>query len=153
MALGPFPFEWSRVWYSLSHFTWIFSLLLGVVGVYTVYFASVVLVRLRSLRMVQNEHFVREALALFKDRSANLRQVILAMAYLFGFTFFWQLQSAFYTPDNNRPVGPMVFYNMSINFSFAAAVFLAFLVLHAVQWFVSGRIRAAALRLGERQIG
>ena len=140
--LGPFPFEWSRVWYSLSHFTWIFLILLGLVGVYTVYFASTALVRLRSLRTLPNDDSFGDALALLKHRSANLGQVILAMAYLWGFTFFFQIQGAFYTPDNNRPVGPMVFSNMRIDFSFAAAVFLVFLLLHSVQWFVSARIRA-----------
>lgn len=148
MMRGRFPFEWSLVWDSLSHFAWIFLILLGLVGVYTVYFASVVLVRLRSLRTLQNGDSIRGTLALLKHRSANLGQVILAVAYFWGFTFFFQIQGAFYTPDNNRPVGPMVFSNMRIDFSFAAAVFLFFLVLHSVQWFVSGRIGTAARRLG-----
>jgi hypothetical protein len=146
--IGPFPFEWSSVWNSIGHFTLIFLILLGLVGVYTVYFASAVLVRLRSLRTLWDDKSSRETLAVLKNRSKNLGQVIVAMGYFWGFTFCFQIEGAFYTPDSNRPVGPMVFSNMRIDFTFAAGVFLVFLVLHSVQWFASGRIRAAALRLG-----
>jgi hypothetical protein len=146
--IRPFPFEWSSVWNSIGHFTLIFLILLGLVGVYTVYFASAVLVRLRSLRTLWDDKSSRETLAVLKNRSANLGQVIVAMGYFWGFTFCFQIEGAFYRPDSNRPVGPMVFSNMRIDFTFAAAVFLVFLVLHSVQWFASGRIRAAALRLG-----
>jgi hypothetical protein len=153
MLIGPFPYELSRVWYSLNHFTWIFLLALGLVAAYMVYFGAVVTMRLRSLRKVQNNNSVRESLAQLNYRSANLRQVILAMFYCFGFTFFFQLQNAFYTPDNNRPVGPMVLTNFSICFGFAAFIFLFFLVLHLVQWFISGRIGRAALRLDAKVTG
>jgi hypothetical protein len=148
MLIGPFPYEWSRVWYSLNHFTLIFLFALGLVCLYTLYFGAVVTMRLRSLRKVQNDHSVQGALAQLNYRSANLRQMILAMLYFFGFTFFFQLQDAFYTPDNNRPVGPMVLQNFSICFSFAAFISIVFLVLHSIQWFVSGRVQRAALLMG-----
>jgi hypothetical protein len=137
---------WSSVWYSLSLFARLFVLLLGLIAVRTVYFALVVLVRLRSLRTVENENSLRKSLALLIHRSANLRQTILAMFYLFGLTFFLQIQNAFWTPDNNRPVGLMVLENFRVDFRFAAGIFFAFLVLHSFQWFVSARIRTAALR-------
>jgi hypothetical protein len=86
MMIGRFPFEWPLVWGSLSHFAWIFLILLGLVSVYTIYPASVVLVRLRSLRTPENDNSIRETLAWLKHRSAKLGQVILAMAYFWGFT-------------------------------------------------------------------
>jgi hypothetical protein len=75
------------------------------------------------------------------------------MCYFFGFTFFSGIQGAYHTPENNRPVGLMVLENLRIDFNFAAFIFLVFLALHSVQWFVSGRIRRAALRLDAKVTG
>jgi len=147
MLVEPFPFDWSRLWNSLNHLTWIFVYALGLVSLYAVYFATFVSIRLRSFRKVQNDESVRESLAQLDYQSANLRQLILAMFYFFGFTFFFQLRFAYYTPDNNRPVGPMVLENFKSDFNFAGFIFLVFLALHSVQWFVSGRIRRAVFRL------
>jgi hypothetical protein len=149
MLASLFPCDqiWSDVLYSLSPFAKFFLLLLVLVAIYTVYFTSFALLRLRSLRAVQDGQSLRKSLALLEHRSGNLRQMIVAMAYFFGLTFFLQLQNAFWTPDNNRPVGLMILENFRVYFHFAAQVFFAFLILHSIQWFVSSRIRAAALRL------
>jgi hypothetical protein len=146
---GYYP-AWSSLMYPLSPFARLFVLLLVLVCAYTVYFASVVLVRLRSIRKrhtLQNDASVRQSLALLNHRSVNLQQIVLGIFYLFGITFFTLIQSAYWTPENHRPVGIMVLENFSVYFRFAAVIFLVFLVLHSVQWFVSGRIRTAALRL------
>jgi hypothetical protein len=111
------------------------------------------LIRLRALRKLHNDISSRESLAQLNCQSANLRQLLLATFYFFGFTFFFGIQGAYHTPDNNRPVGLMVLENLRINFSFAAFMFLVFLALHSVQWFVSRRIRRAALRLDYKVTG
>jgi|HubBroStandDraft_4_1064222.scaffolds.fasta_scaffold373789_1 hypothetical protein len=144
---------WYGMWPYLPPFARLFLILLFLLVVYTVYVASVVLVRLRSLRTVQNDDFCRKCSAVLSHRAANLRQTIIAMSYLFGLTFFLLIQTAFWTPDNNRPVGLMVLENFKFDFRFAADVFLVFLALHAVQWFVSSRICKAALRLDAKVTG
>jgi hypothetical protein len=141
-----FP-EWSSVWQQLSSLLRFFSLLLLLVCAYTTYFASVALMRLRSLRTMRTDNSLQNTLGLLNHRSANLRGIITATSYLFGLTFFLQIQNAFWTPENSRPVGLMVLENFRDDFRFAAAVFVVFLVLHSVQWFVSTRIRTATGRL------
>ena len=82
---------WSSVWYSLSPFSRFFLLLF-------------VLVRLRSLRTVQNDNSHRKSLALLNHRSANLRQTVVAMFYIFGLTFFLQIPNAFQTQGTAVPL-------------------------------------------------
>jgi hypothetical protein len=141
-----FP-EWSSVLQPLSPLFRLFLLLLLFVCIYTTYFASFALLRLRSLRTVRTDNSAQNDLAQLDYRSANLRQIIAATSYLFGLSFFLQIQNAYWTLENNRPVGPMILGNFREDFRLAAAIFLAFLVLHSVQWFVSSRIRRATIRL------
>lgn len=142
-----FP-EWSSVWQPLSPLFRFFLLLLLLVCVYTTYFASFAIMRLRSLRRtVRADNSLQNALARLNCRSADLRQIITATSYLFGLSFFLQIQNAYWTPENNRPVGPMVLGNFRDDFRLAAAIFLAFLVLHSVQWLLSSRIRRAIVQL------
>ena len=142
---------WYGMWPFLPPFARLFLILFFLLAVYTAYVASIVLVRLRSLRTVQNDDdSFRKCLAVLSHRAANLRQTIAGMSYLFGLTFFLLIQTAFWTPDNNRGVGLMVLENFKFDFRFAADVFLVFLTLHAVQWFVSSRICKAALRVGAK---
>ena len=141
-----FP-ERSSVLQSLSPLFRLFLLLLLLVCIYTTYFASFALIRLRSLRTVRCDNSIRNSLDQLNYRSANLRQIITATSYLFGLSFFLQIQNAYWTPESNRPVGPMILANFREDFRLAAAIFLAFLALHSVQWFVSSRIRRAIVRL------
>ncbi len=57
------------------------------------------------------------------------------------------MNGAFFTPENKRPVGVMVLENFGDCFRRSKTIFLIFLMLYLVQWFVSARIRKAALRL------
>jgi hypothetical protein len=132
---------------SLSIVSRAFLLFLALVVTYTLYFTLFVLMRLHSLRAAHDDTSFRKSLAVLAHRSTNLRQIIVAIFYLFGLTFFLQIQNAFWTPDNNRPVGLMVLENFRGYFRFGAVIFLVFLVLHSAQWFVSRRIRTATLRL------
>jgi len=88
---------------NLSTLQLLFCLILALVFVYTVFLATVILARLRSLRTVQNDNSSRKSLSLLNHRSANLRQMIVAVFYLFGLMSFLQLQIAFWTPESGRP--------------------------------------------------
>jgi len=138
---------WPSGWSPLSPFARLFVFLLVLVAVYTLSYAALTLVRLRCLTTLQNNDSRRKSLALLNHRSANMQQITLATFYLFGLTFFLQIQGAFWTPENRRPVSLMVLENFVFYFRFAAIIFLIFFVLHTIQWFVSGRIRAAEIRL------
>jgi len=140
-----FP-EWSSVLQPLSPLFQLFLLLLLLVCIYTTYFALFALMHLRSLRTVRADYSIQNALAQLDYRSANLRQIITATFYLFSLSFFLQIQNAYWTPESNRPVGPMILGNFREDFRLGAAIFLAFLLLHSVQWFVSSRIRRAIVR-------
>lgn len=145
-------FPWDHMWrymlYSFSLFEKFFLLLLVLVTVYALYFTSFALLRLRALRAVQDGQSLRRSLARLEHRSANLRNMIVAMAYFFGLTFFLEIQNAYWTPESKtRGVGLMVLENFMFYFHLAAIIFFVFLILHLVQWFVSSRIRSAVLRL------
>jgi hypothetical protein len=121
-------------WYSLSFLAKAFLLLLLLIVIYQLYFALFVLLRLRSLLILEY-------------RIKGLRQMTGTIGYLFGLVFFIQIQNAFWTPDNNQSVGLMIFENFRDDFRLAAFVFLGLLTLHCIQWFVSQRILVALLRL------
>jgi hypothetical protein len=87
-AFEYFP-EWSIVWSYLPMSARIFLLALFLVCIYSMYTAVVILFRLHSLskgRMVENNNSLLQSLALLNHRSENLRQIIVAMLYLSGFT-------------------------------------------------------------------
>lgn len=142
-------FDWFGVWNSAGPAGQIFLFLLMLVGLYAVYFAAFACLRLRTLRPIRDADAVRKALASLNHRSANLRQLVVAMFFLFGFFYLLQIRSVYATPDTTRPipVGLMVLENLEGYFLHAAPLFLVFFVLHALAWFASSKIRAATLQL------
>ena len=74
---------WYGMWPYLPPFARLFLILLFLLAVYTVYVASVVLVRLHSLRTVQNDNSFRKRLALLSHRATNLRQIIFLVSRFF----------------------------------------------------------------------
>jgi hypothetical protein len=141
--------EWSIVWSYLPTSARISLLALFLVCIYSMYTAVVILFRLYSLskgHTVESNNSLPQSLALLNHRSENLRQIIVAMLYLSGFTYFVGISGAFWTPDSKRPVGLMILENMRVFFWFGVVVFFVFLILHSVQWLVSSRIRKAILR-------
>jgi hypothetical protein len=141
---------WS-IWMNLPALQRLFCLILSLVGIYTMFSATLIMVRIRSLA---NQHEVEDVsslqrfLAALHARSANLRQLIGATFYFFGFIFFVTLPFAFITLASSSTPGWMyIFENLGFNFAFAANIFFVFLVLHSVQWFVSSRVQASARRL------
>jgi hypothetical protein len=145
MPIETLRYAWTRNY--LSHPTQLFLVVLIIVGIYEVYLVSAVLIGLRIPGPTHDTNSLAQNLARFRDRSTNLKQAILAMSYLFGVTFFIQIDKAYFTPESNRPVGIMVLENLKVYFAFAAAVYLILFVFHLVQWFISAWIQKAAARI------
>jgi hypothetical protein len=141
---------WS-MWRDLPILYRLFFLILSVVSIYTLFAASVVAVRLLSLRSRPESAdalFLGQSLAALRARCENMRQLISGTFYLFGFIFFLRLPFAFNTfGDSNIPGGTLILRNLVVYFAFAANVYFVFLVLHSVQWSVARLVRAHTLRL------
>jgi hypothetical protein len=125
--------------------------MLSLVTFYTLFSASVIVVHVRSLtkqRLVENASSVQSSVSALQTRSANMRQLLGATFYFFGFVFFLTLPAATFTIELSRtPAVTSILRNFLMDFAFAANVFFVLLALHFVQWFVSGRVRARALLL------
>ena len=145
---------WS-IWLYLPFLLRLFFLVLALVSFYTLFSAAVTMVRLRSLsdkRHVEDESSLHRSLAALDARSTNLRQLVGATFFLFGIVFFLKLPFILVTPESNTPVYVLVFDNLQRFFAVAYNAFLVFMVLHCIQWFVSGRVHATAMRLNTKNI-
>jgi hypothetical protein len=146
---------WS-IWTELPTMLRLFFLTLALATIYSLFSATAILVRLRSIvnpSQSKDVAALQRSVAALHARSANVRQLILATFYLFGIVFFFGLRSALWTPDSNSTsVGMLILENFFLYFAFAANAFFIFLVLHSVQWFVSGRLQACALRMNASHI-
>jgi hypothetical protein len=129
----------------------LFFLILAVVAIYSLFSAIAILLSLRSIMNPSQSKYgaaLQCSVAVLHARCANLRQIILATFYLFGIVFFFGLRSALWTPDSNgTSVGMLILENFFLHFAIAANAFFVFLALHSIQWFVSGRLQACALRV------
>ena len=128
----------------------LFFLIQAIVSIYSLLSATGILVRLRStMNQRQSEQLsgLQHSMAALHTRLANVRQLIGATFYLFGFVFFLGLRFALRTPESHTPVGLLVLDNFFLYFAFAANAFFIFLILHSVQWFVFSRLQACALCL------
>jgi hypothetical protein len=134
----------------------VFLLILAVVAIYSLFSATAILVRLRSIitpSQGKDGAALQCSVAALQARCANLRQIILATFYFFGIVFFFGLRSALWTPDSNSTaVGMLILENFFLHFAFAANAFFVFLALHSMQWFLSGRLQACALRVNASNI-
>ena len=142
---------WS-IWTELPTTARLFVPILAVVAIYPLFSATAILVRLRSIMnpsQPKDAAALQRSVAALHARSANVRQLILATFYLFGIVFFFGLWCARWTPDSSRA---SILENFFVYFAFAVNAFFIFLVLLSVQWFVSGRLQACALRLNASNI-
>jgi hypothetical protein len=150
------PYALWSIWKYLPMMPRLFFLILCVVGVYSLFFAGVTMAGLRaatSIRPKESSASTQRAVAALHRRCANVRQLIGATFYLFGFVLFLGLQWAYLTLDESKtPGGWLVLENFAVYFAFACNVFLVFLILHLVQWFVSGRVNACSLQLGTHNV-
>ena len=149
MHVAPYTL-WS-IWRELSTLYRLFVLILVAVSIYSLISASVVFNRIHTLRNRHKEQSpasVRQNLAAISQRCVNLRQVLTATFYLFGFLFFVGLQNAFIVVgDGTGFPADRIVGNFALHFAYATNIFLVFLVLHLVQWVASSRVQACATRL------
>jgi hypothetical protein len=140
--MNPYPLWY--IWRELPLIVRGFCLALFLVSIYTLYSAFTIIVRLRALtgqpKSGETPLFQHSLVAL-QRRSANLRQLLNAAFYLFGFVFFLASPWTTMILDESRtPVINLILRNFLDYLAFAADVFSVFLVLHCVQWFVSSRV-------------
>jgi hypothetical protein len=136
---------WS-VWPYLSILPKLFFLIFCLVGIYIIVSAVLILARLRSVtRDIKPEQgsSPRASVTRLQTRCTNMGHLITATFYFFGFMFFMALPAATFVIELSRlPTTTFILRNFLVDFIFAANVFFVMLVLHLVQWFVSGRVRA-----------
>ena len=139
------------VWPLLSIWPKLFLLIFVVICIYIIVNAALIVVRLHTVARhmgVENDPSSRTSLAHLQIRCTNMAQLLTAAFYLFGFTFFMALPAATFVSELSRlPTITIILRNAVIDFVFAANVFLMMLALHAVQWWVSSRVRTHAMRL------
>lgn len=144
------PYSIWSIWRYISTPERLFFLVLCAVGIYSLFSAFVATTSLLSLRNgppAKDAAIIQRTVQLLRKRCIRLRQLITAVFYLFGAVLFEALQWAYVTIDDSRtPGGWAVLKNFEICFAFAANVFLALLILHAIQWFVSSQVEAFASR-------
>ena len=71
----------------------------------------------------------------------NLRQLYLSILYLFGFCILFQIPGVFHTVAISYDIPSLTVYRtLSFLCYFDATLALLFLLIHAVQWFVSARL-------------
>ncbi len=145
------PYALWSIWIYLPLLPKLVLLILCTVGIYSIFSATVILARLRamtSLGRKEDVPSIQRALAELNKKCTNMQQLIGGAFYFFGFVLFLSLQWAYFTIDkSSTPGGWRVLENFAVYFAFAANVFFIFLILHLVQWFVSGRVHSYALRL------
>ena len=142
------PTLWS-IWPEIGLVAKLCILIPLLVGFYTLSSTSFIFVRLRSLaksRQPDNPEALSPVVARLVTKSNNLRNLLVATFYLFGFMLFTSFPNVFVTMESADPITEIM-HNLNAHFAVAAKGFLIFLVLHCVQWFVSCRVRAFALSL------
>jgi hypothetical protein len=129
----------------------LFVLIVVAVSIYSLISVSVVFNRIHTLRNRHKEQSpasVRQNLATISHRCVNLRQVLTATFYLFGFLFFVGLQNAFIAVgDGTGFPADQILRNFAVHFAYAANMFLVFLILHLIQWIASSRLQALATQV------
>ncbi len=150
-----FSYGFSAVWKSLGLLSRGFCLVFVIAIIYCLFSATKAMLRLRSLRRLNPvQHLVSVSLALaeVRDQMANVRQVINATFYFFGFLLFDNLQQiANFSIHTKASMDWRIFQNFIFDCSLAESAFFVFLFLHLSQWFVSGRVNACARRLNAIQ--
>ena len=74
------------------------TVILAVVAIYSLFSATAILVRLRSImnpRQSKDVAALQRSVASLHARSANIRQLVLATFYLFGIVFFFGLRFSY----------------------------------------------------------
>ena len=130
------------VWESLSIINQGFVLLFCAGAIYSLSLSVYVLFVLRGLKKhVMGTESEKTARCALRKRLWNLRQLHLSGLYFLGFCIMFQIPGVFHTVAISYDLPPMTVYRtLSFLCYFDATVFLVFLLIHAVQWFVSTRL-------------
>lgn len=135
------------IWPYLSLLERLSFLALGGLGIYSL-FLIVAVVRFRGISSNTTDATAsQEGLLRIRSRVTKLKRSTGAVFYFFGYVLFAGFQSAYFVVAlTNIPTGWIVVKNFEAHFAFAGNMFFFFLVLHFVQWFVTRRANAFALR-------
>ena len=142
----------SAIWHSLSGFNKIFFVLFCGVSVYTVYLSLHALFVLHSLRKLQPSEslgLTRFQVAALRKRLRNLRQLHLFALLFFAFCVFVQIPGTFHIfsiGDFDKYPIHGVISTLAFLFTCDAVISFGFLLLHCLQWTVSGRVESFALK-------
>jgi hypothetical protein len=135
------------IWPLLPILPKLYFMILAMVGVYTVFSASVIVVRLHSLTkhgLVENAYSHQSSLSALRTRAANMRQLLGATFYLFGLAFFLILRASTFVSELSRtPTDMIILRNFLVDFAFAANVFLVPTLCSVVRVWSSPCTRAA----------
>jgi len=143
------PYMLWSIWPSLSYLTRLFVLTLAVVAVHSIISAVIALKGARALAAShENHNSIQPRITALHRRCVNLRQILGAAFFLFGFLFFLGLPNATITlGDGPRFPAFEILSNFVLHFIYAANVFFVFLMLHLIQWIVSSRVSALTGKL------
>jgi hypothetical protein len=141
---------WS-VWRALGGVSRGFCVVLLFTSLYCFFSATMVMIRLRSLRSLsptQQIPHIEPFFAGLRRVVVNVRQATAATFYLFGFVLFLNFQTIGDFADHTKSsMGFYILQNFIFNCFLGASAFFVFLLLHVTQWFVTGRVNTCEMRL------
>jgi hypothetical protein len=146
LAFDPFyrSFYPSHFWRALPTVARLFVVFLCPASIYVLVALTRVLLRLHTLRRFP---LSKSALVDLQNRLANLRQLVLFTFFLFGINFAMQLVDAYILNGvYSLPPYVVIVEEFRYRIEYAADVLFVLLVLHSLQWFVSARVQAFALK-------
>ncbi|MGB2669256.1 MAG: hypothetical protein WBH24_12260 [Candidatus Acidiferrum sp.] len=143
------------LWPQLPTLTRLYSVVLCVGSLYILYSLLRIAIRLQSLRQLAAEDSTNktmgQAFSTLHARLDNVRQVIILLWLVFGFSLFVELALLQYTADHSRmSLVEIMLRGLTAQSGYGSMVFLVFLVLHVAQWAVSSRLASLAT---QRQLG
>jgi len=132
------------VWAALSYSNRLFLLFFCGVSFYTLRLSFNVMLRLRSLQKQPGsctETTGSSNVRHFRSRLENLRQLHLLTLYVLWLCIVINIPEAFsiFGEHKTFPVGPIL-YKLAFLFYYYTPFFVAFVLLHSVQWFISSRV-------------
>jgi hypothetical protein len=129
------------VWHALSVINKAFVLLFCGVFIYSLSLSVHVLFVLNSLKKAGRAQSEKKYLGILRKRLWNLRQLHLATLYLLGFCVVVQVPGVFDIAEILTDIPPRaITHTLTFLFYLDATIFLAFLLIHGLQWFVSARV-------------
>lgn len=147
------PYAVWSIWQRCGWLERFVLILVGGLVLYSLLSAVVTALRLRSLRAVESDgrsDLARKSILDLQRHWVRIQHATHAMFYLFGLVLFLVLQSVGVIIGDVGPTGAVnqVLRNLTVSCAFAANVFFGFLILHIVQWGVSGRLATSLEALG-----